>query len=151
MSQISHWQPLFQALLPAFRPLSWPSLTRVLLLLPTGHKDTSTKPPKGTRDSIPLHWVPLAVPGTGPGKGMFFPQEPRRAAATPGLALGGKKAPKVSPPAYWPLVKLLSLTSPNGAPGARPPACPSNTTVSYPANPASPPWAAPRDRGWHKP
>lgn len=144
-NQISHWQALFQALLPAFRPLSWPSLTRVLLLLPTGHKDTSTKPPEGTRDSIPHHWVPLAVPGTRPGNGMFFPQEPRRAAATPGLALGGKKAPKVSPPAYWPLVKLLSLTSPNGAPGARLPACPSNTTVSYPANPASPPWVPPRD------
>lgn len=97
MNPISHWQALFQALLPAFRPLSWPSLTRVLLLLPTGHKDTSTKPPKRTRDSIPHHWVPLAVPGTRPGNGMFFPQEPRRAAATPGLALGAKKAPQVVP------------------------------------------------------
>lgn len=51
------------------------------------------------------------------------PQEPKRAAATPGLALGGKtsrKCPRGIPSACWPLVSLLPLTSPGRVPEARP-------------------------------
>lgn len=66
-----------RALLPAVRPLSHP---------PCWHTE-------GAGDSSHLG----APPGKRPGKGMLFLQEPRRAAATPGPALGGKNPGKVSP------------------------------------------------------
>lgn len=69
-----------RALLPAVRTLSHP---------PCWHTE-------GAGDSSHL-WALPAAPGKGPGKGVFFLQKPRRAAATPRPALGGKSPGKVSP------------------------------------------------------
>lgn len=137
MIQISQWQPQRRALLPAFRPQP-PSLTRPMLPLASSllaHRHTM-EPLKGAGAEATAGLPQLFQERTKQGD--ILPPGAQESSSHSQASFGRenlqKKCPQDVPSTCWPLGSSLSPHQ-AGPQEPGPPDCPSDTTVSCPANP----------------